>query len=111
MPRADRGHLRGDVGEHDLAAGPDPLGGGDAEPSRPGGQLEDPLAGPQGCTIEHVRGKRDRARIDEVRVLAPPGGHGGPHRVQAGGQIIGCLYHVMNTLVLPPACQRLLKSQ
>lgn len=105
-PGGDRRHLRGDVGEHDLAVGPDLLGGGHAEPSRPAGQLEDPLAGPQRCTVEHASGERGRARVDKVRMLAPAVGHGAPHRVQAGGQVIRCLCHVMNTLAHVQPCQR-----
>ena len=67
----DRGHLLGDVGEDDLAAGPDALGRREPQPARPAGELEDAVAGAHLRQLEHPLRAPRPARVGVVGVLAP----------------------------------------
>jgi hypothetical protein len=85
--RADRGHLRGDIGEHDLARGPDELRGRDPDAARAAGQLEHALA-------RRGRGQREQpgrelraARVDVVGVLAPAVRDACPQAVDVGADV------------------------
>ena len=68
----DRGHLRRDVGEDDLAAGRDALGRREPEPARPAGELEHAVAGARLAPARaSARVTPRAARVDVVGVLAP----------------------------------------
>ena len=87
-PISNGRHLRGDIRENDLALRPYPLRGRDSEAARPAGELEHPVAGFQRRGLEHPPGKPLGSAVDEVRVVVPARGHGAPHRVQAGPELI-----------------------
>ena len=92
----DRGHLLGDVGEDDLAAGPDALGGREPEPARSAGELEDTVAGAHLGQLEHPPRALRPARVGVFGVLRPAPGDRSPHAREPRAQrvaLVRLLHH------------------
>ena len=86
----ERGHCGDDVGDDDLAAGADALGGREPDAAGPAGELEDALAHADPGGVEQPLRHDGASLVDVVGVLAPVGGDGGPHAVHVAALLWSC---------------------
>jgi hypothetical protein len=80
--RRDRGHLLGDVGQHDLSVRADARRRAQAGAAGAARELEHPVAGPDRGSVEQLLRDRGAALVRVARMLAPGAGDRRPHPVQ-----------------------------